>query len=491
MISGTVWCSGSCGDGVSPSRGGCGDGVSPSRYGGDAVATSRGGCGDGVSPSRYGVDAVATSRYGCGDGVSPSRYGCGDGVTPSRYGGDAVATSRGGCGEGVTPSRDGGDAVATSRGGCGDGVTPSRDGGDAVATSRDGCGDGVSPSRGVCGDGVSPSRDGVDAAATSGGVCGDGVSPSRYGGDAVATTPVFPGKGNLIGVHKGMGNALPRWSYAGVIYHICFRLSDSVPQEKLREWEDARAELRTRQESGMPLTNDELLAWKNLYSEKIERYLDSGFGACLLAKPGVADIVIDTIRQAEKMDVAMASRHRAPCQIHAYGIMPNHVHILVEIPARNFLIRLIQVWKSASSHRINRYLGRKGQLWQADYYNHIIRTPREYDYQKAYVFRNNMVTSWMRESCNGYGGDAVATSRDGCGDGVSPSRYGGDAVATSRDGCGDGVSPSRYGGDAVATSRYGVDAAATSRYGGDAVATPRDGCGDGVPPSRDGAGGVP
>ena len=299
---------------------------------------------------------------------------------------------------------------------CGDGVPPAR---------RAGCGDGVSPSRrGGCGDGVSPSRRGG---------CGDGVSPSRDGDDAVATanfrtpSPFFPGKDGMNGILTRMGNALPRWLVDGVVYHVCFRLFDSVPQAKLREWNAAREQFRKRQKSGVQMTDGEVLALKNLYSETIERYLDSGYGECLLARPGVADILIDTIRQGEKTDVAMASRHRATamtpspqrklCRIHAYGIMPNHAHVLVEIPDKGLLIRLMQVWKSASSHRINRLLGRKGQVWQTDYYNHIVRTAREYEHQKAYALKNSMVASW-----------ALDTE---CGDGVPQSRDGEDAVATT------------------------------------------------------------
>ena len=59
--------------------------------------------------------------------------------------------------------------------------------------------------------------------------------------------------------------------------------------------------------------------------------------------------------------------------------------------AASAMPNIVQTWKSVSSHRINKLLGRKGALWQSDYYNHIIRTPGEYANQLGYVLSNNMV----------------------------------------------------------------------------------------------------
>lgn len=132
----------------------------------------------------------------------------------------------------------------------------------------------------------------------------------------------FPGKDmrfwSDIDVYQG--EALPRWSMERAIYHICFRLADSVPQAKLREWEAAREEFRLKQRNGEELSEDELRELKNLYSENIERYLDSGYGECLLRESGVADLVVQTLLHDNGKAYV----------IHAVGIMPNHVHVIAE-----------------------------------------------------------------------------------------------------------------------------------------------------------------
>ena len=160
-----------------------------------------------------------------------------------------------------------------------------------------------------------------------GGLATSGGSEQGRGGLATSgglATPAgfFPGKDRRywsdIDVYQG--EALPRWSMERAIYHICFRLADSVPQAKLREWEAAREEFRLKRRNGEVLSEDELRELKNLYSENIERYLDSGYGECLLRESGVADLVVQTLLHDNGKAYV----------IHAVGIMPNHVHVIAE-----------------------------------------------------------------------------------------------------------------------------------------------------------------
>ena len=194
------------------------------------------------------------------------------------------------------------------------------------------------------------------------------------------------------GVAVGQGNALPHWEMRGVVYHVCFRLADSVPQAKLQEWLDERQHLtRTARQSGRALTDDEVTRLKYLYSENIEKYLDSNYGACWLRNAQAAEIVVRTLSHDDG----------AQYRLIAYGLMPNHCHVMIELTKDVSLASVVQAWKSVSSHRINRLLGRKGELWQADYYNHIIRTGQSFHRQLSYVFSNNQVASWRFDMSRG------------------------------------------------------------------------------------------
>ena len=53
--------------------------------------------------------------------------------------------------------------------------------------------------------------------------------------------------------------------------------------------------------------------------------------------------------------------------------MPNHVHVVVT-PMKGFALgEILHSWKSFSAHKINELLGREGQLWQRESYDHIVR----------------------------------------------------------------------------------------------------------------------
>ena len=207
----------------------------------------------------------------------------------------------------------------------------------------------------------------------------------------------FPGR-NLVVDKTFRGNHMPHWNVGGAIYHVSFRLADSVPQEKLQEWQEARLDFRRRRLAGGPMSEEDVRALKRLYSENVEKYLDSGFGSCILRSDGALAVVRATLRHGDGADYLL----------HAYGIMPNHVHVGLALRPGGTLSQIVQAWKSVSSHRINRLLGRTGPVWQVDYYNHVIRTAEEYRVQMDYIASNDGVEGWRRGLD---GGGAVATER--------------------------------------------------------------------------------
>ncbi len=276
--------------------------------------------------------------------------------------------------------------------------------------------------------------------------CAHAVCNSPDAGGGVATQ-VFPGT-ILSGLEISQGNYLEHWHLDHAVYHVCFRLADSVPQEKLKEWQAEKLHFENMQRQGIVLSDDVVQRMKYLYSENVEKYLDSGYGECILADQGIDRIIRETLWHdalrcvgAHAVDdtgtpdaggggathtphmrcdgahavgssgVATLAKYR----LHAYGIMTNHVHVIAEALGDNRIGDIVQVWKSVSSHRINRCLGRSGSVWQRDHYNHIIRTAKEYAYQMNYVFNNNAVCSWKRDGIpDAEGGVATQTPHMRC-----------------------------------------------------------------------------
>ena len=200
---------------------------------------------------------------------------------------------------------------------------------------------------------------------------------------ARASSPGEPGKSGQDGLTTirmdeqtlaiGHGEHLPHWTCDGAVYHTVFRLADSIPQSKLDQW----AEPRSCEEPGQPTDQAQQEA-RYRRTKEIDTWLDSGHGAAHLRQPAIAEIVVNALRHFD------GDRYR----LHAWCVMPNHVHVIVEPLGANPLSKIIHSWKSFTANSINRRLGLSGALWQADAYNHIIRTQKEYEYQVRYVWHN-------------------------------------------------------------------------------------------------------
>ena len=74
--------------------------------------------------------------------------------------------------------------------------------------------------------------------------------------------------------------------------------------------------------------------------------------------------------------------------MHAWVIMPNHVHALFT-PARDRSLSDIMLsWKSFTSRKANELLGRSGRFWQEDYFDRYVRDEAHYGDVRAYIENN-------------------------------------------------------------------------------------------------------
>lgn len=74
--------------------------------------------------------------------------------------------------------------------------------------------------------------------------------------------------------------------------------------------------------------------------------------------------------------------------LHAWCVMPNHVHVLVEPLAGHRLPDIVQSWKSFTAKTANKLLDRSGDFWQPEYYDHLLRDAEDYAHAVWYVEQN-------------------------------------------------------------------------------------------------------
>ena len=169
---------------------------------------------------------------------------------------------------------------------------------------------------------------------------------------------------------------LPHWVQEGATYLITFRLVDSLPAEKLRELERFReAWLLAHPE---PRVED---AWHELHRETMRRvddWLDAGAGECWLRDVACAQIVSRALLHFQEQR----------CLVSSFCVMPNHVHVLVRPFAGFDPAALTHSWKSFTSKEINKYLGRGGEVWEAESYDTLVRDSEHLWKVVRYIGRN-------------------------------------------------------------------------------------------------------
>ena len=172
---------------------------------------------------------------------------------------------------------------------------------------------------------------------------------------------------------------LPHWERQGATYLVTFRLADSLPQSVLASYKAERQALLAKAQAGGKTLSDAEQAQSNgLFSFRIQRYLDSGKGACDLANPAIGEIV------------AQALRHFRGSRYHLYAwcIMPNHVHAVLEPIAPHALASILHSWKSFTANQAHQILRRQGAFWQREYYDHQIEDERTLWRLIEYVAQN-------------------------------------------------------------------------------------------------------
>ena len=77
--------------------------------------------------------------------------------------------------------------------------------------------------------------------------------------------------------------------------------------------------------------------------------------------------------------------------LHAFVVMPDHIHLLLT-PAQNVTIeRAVQLIKGGYSHALGTLTSRKSEVWQRGFTDHRIRDVQDFFYHRNYIHQNPVV----------------------------------------------------------------------------------------------------
>jgi REP element-mobilizing transposase RayT len=150
-----------------------------------------------------------------------------------------------------------------------------------------------------------------------------------------------------------------------VTQFITFRLVDSLPKSAIEK-------MKYR------IEHDRHTDFSEEFRERIEEYLDSGAGECILRNPAVAMLVEETILIED----------RQSCDVIGWVVMPNHAHVLLRPYEGHELAGIMKRVKGISARKINQLLGTKGSVWQADYFDRYIRDSEDLLRKLEYIENN-------------------------------------------------------------------------------------------------------
>lgn len=170
---------------------------------------------------------------------------------------------------------------------------------------------------------------------------------------------------------------LPHWESDGGCYFVTFRLADSLPSAVAQAMR-AERQLLANSATGRDLLEVEQRRAHKLSSRRVETLLDEGDGLCAMRNPTVANIVANAIRFWKD------KRYR----LFAWVVMPNHVHVVMKVFPGEKLAAIVHSWKSFTAREANRALQRRGEFWEREYYDHLIRNEDELERAVGYVLNN-------------------------------------------------------------------------------------------------------
>jgi putative transposase len=120
--------------------------------------------------------------------------------------------------------------------------------------------------------------------------------------------------------------------------------------------------------------------------------LDHGAGECVLARPELSKIVADALLHFD------GDRYFLTDVV----VMPNHVHVLVAFRDEEALLAQCEAWKRYTARQIQKALGRQGEFWQVEQFDHLVRSEEQFEYFRRYIAENPKKAALVESACRVY-----------------------------------------------------------------------------------------
>lgn len=191
---------------------------------------------------------------------------------------------------------------------------------------------------------------------------------------------------------------LPHLQPLGGTFFVTYMLDGSFPKPLLEKWK-AQLDWQKRglmHSTGVSIDESTRRMYKLDFKKKDDFLDTSTSGNHYLKHDALAGIVAGSLHfwDGRRLDLL------------AYCIMSNHVHAVFRLydenntPAEIFLQDVIHSIKRFSALECNKILGKTGQFWQNESYDHWIKTPQEERNCIRYVLHNPIKAGLCRQAAD-------------------------------------------------------------------------------------------
>ena len=256
-----------------------------------------------------------------------------------------------------------------------------------------------------------------------------GTQPSSVAEISALGTSAYP---SAYPIHDHCRKYLPHIENKQLQF-ITFRLYDSLPKDVIDTW---KKQLDYDNIDIDEDTDDKTRQMLIL----IDKFEDAGYGQCFFNDVRVRNVMSSSLHYNDGKKYNLIS----------YCIMPNHVHVLVEMYDGYGLSEIVSNWRSYTAHKANKILGSKGDFWMHEYFDRYIRNERHLIKTLNYI-ADNPIKAHLANSIDEWEGYYLL--------GTQPSSVAGNAAL------GGGTQPSSVAEHtAFGTSAYPISALETSAY---------------------------
>lgn len=178
---------------------------------------------------------------------------------------------------------------------------------------------------------------------------------------------------------------------------LTWRLKFSLPNHVLQHMKEMKAKFVQDTEA----LSEEYRKLNNFtFHKKVFGYLDAQLDTDknlpdLLGKDNCAQTIME----------ALHYRDAGKYALHAFCIMPNHVHVLItpytnQPDFKKTIAAITQTWKRHTARQINLLMNRTGSLWAEETYDHLVRSETEFNRIIMYILLNpvkaKLAESWEK-----------------------------------------------------------------------------------------------